>query len=352
MNLPEKLSRMTAYEPVRGDYPVRLDANESFLETPPWLRDAVAAAVAQVPLHRYPDPTASGVRRLAARLYGVDAAHITAGSGSDELIALSMAALVPRGGRVLLTDPDFSMYRVYAGLYELDCFAVGKAGRRVEIDAVLAEAKRIQPHLIIFSNPCNPTGLGVTRPEALRLADGADCPVAVDEAYMDFWDQSLIGDLPGRDNLLILKTCSKAYGLAGLRLGFALAGPDITAALQKSRSPYNVSALTQAAGEAALSHPDYLADCAARLREAAAALYQALSALSARSNGAFRALPTETNFVLLETPNAPKIYESLRAQGILIRLLNNTLLRVTAGTPEEQRALLAGLEAEQYIRSQ
>jgi histidinol-phosphate aminotransferase len=162
---------------------------------------------------------------------------------------------------------------------------------------------------------------------------------------MDFWDQSLTEALGAHDNLIILKTCSKAYGLAGLRLGFALAGADITAALQKSRSPYNVSALTQAAGEIALSRPDYLADCAARIRAAAAALYKGLAALADSSGGAFRALPTETNFVLMETPRARALYDGLRERGILLRLLGDGLLRVTAGKPSEQAALLEALAA-------
>ena len=344
MKLPEKLQSMTAYTPVTGDYPVRLDANESFLPPPDWLRAEIMDSMDRVALHRYPDPLATGVRRLAADLYGVREEQIVAGNGSDELIGLIMASLVPRGGRVLLTDPDFSMYRFYAELYELDCISTGKPNRRPDVDAALREAARRPPDLVIFSNPCNPTGLGAPREEVIRLLRGVDCPVVVDEAYMDFWDQSVMEELPNYENLVILKTCSKACGLAGLRLGFAVAGREITEALFKTKSPYNVNALTQAVGEAVLSHPEYLRDCAQKIKDAARTLLQRLQGIAGQTDGRLTALPTETNFVLVQTPDAGNIFEGLRARGILIRKLSPELLRVTAGSVEEQAALIAALE--------
>ena len=344
MNLPEKLRTMTAYEPVIGNYAVRLDANESFLPLPDWLQRDILSAVEQTPLHRYPDPWATGVRQLAAERFGVDAALIVAGNGSDELIGLIMASMAPRCGRVLLTDPDFSMYRFYAELFELTCHATGKIGRRPDVDAALREAERRPPDLVILSNPCNPTGLGAPRAEILRLVGGVDCPVVVDEAYMDFWDQSIIDQIPKYENLLILKTCSKAIGLAGLRLGFALAGPEIIGALQKTKSPYNVNVLTQAIGETVLSHPDYLRDCENAVKTATAALFKELCSFAAQTDGRIAVLPTQTNFVLLQTKDAQYIYESLRNRGVLIRKLSDDMLRVTAGSASEQKALFSALE--------
>jgi len=335
---------MTPYTPVTGNYPVRLDANESFMTPPYWLRREIADALSRVPLHRYPDPLALGVREKASSLYGIQSEQVIAGNGSDELIGLIMAALVPRGGRVLLTDPDFSMYQFYAELYELDCRAVGKIGRRPDIDAVLREAEQWHPDLVIFSNPCNPTGLGAPRGEVIRLLKGVTCPVVVDEAYMDFWDQSVMEDLPNFENLVILKTCSKACGLAGLRLGFAMAGPEIMDALFKTKSPYNVNALTQAAGEVVLSHPRYLRNCAEKIKDVTQALFDKLQAIAGRVGGALTVLSTETNFVLLQTPDAAGIFEGLRTRGILVRQLDGDLLRVTAGSGAEQTALFGALE--------
>ena len=344
MKLPGKLQSMTAYTPVTGNYTVRLDANESFLPMPNRLGDRMAETLAQVPLHRYPDPEAAGVRRLAADLFGLNMEQIIAGNGSDELIGLIMAALVPHGGRVLLTDPDFSMYRFYAELHELACTAIGKPDRRPDVDAVLREAARQSPDLVIFSNPSNPSGLGASQKDVMRLLDGVDCPVVVDEAYMEFWDQSLIPDIPQYENLLILKTCSKAFGLAGLRLGFALGGPELIGALQKVRSPYNVNALTQAVGEVVLSEPAYLKDCVDTIKEATASMLDGLRDLTSQTGGRISVLPTETNFVLLKTPGAANLFDGLRNRGILVRQLGPELLRITAGSPEDQAILFAALE--------
>ncbi|MCL2747204.1 MAG: histidinol-phosphate aminotransferase family protein [Oscillospiraceae bacterium] len=344
MKLPDKFAAITPYTPVTGDYAVRLDANESFLPLPDWLLREIHGTWARLPLHRYPDPLATAVRQRAASLYGVDADQVVAGNGSDELIALIMSTFTPRKGRVLLTDPDFSMYRFYADLYELGCRAIGKPDRRPDIDAVLRSAEEEPPDLVIFSNPCNPAGLGAPRQEVLRLLDAVSCPVVVDEAYMDFWDQSVIDCIPQYGNLIVLKTCSKAVGLAGLRLGFAIAQRGIAGALLKIKSPYNVNALTQAAGEVVLSHPVYLRNCAARIKSATLSLQGSLRALAAQTGGWLGVLPTETNFVLLQTPEAGSIFSSLCRRGILIRKLGPTLLRVTAGSISEQAALLQALE--------
>ncbi len=345
MMLPEKLRRMKPYNPDMGAYPVRLDANESFLPVPEALRGDIDAALRAVALHRYPDPLASGVRRLASRLYGVEESCLVAGNGSDELIGLIMTAFAPRGGRVLISEPDFSMYRFYAELLELDCVSLGKVGRRPDADAFCAELKSAQPDLIIFSNPCNPTGLGAPREEVRKLLVAARCPVVVDEAYMDFWDQSILPELDGYPNAIVLKTCSKAYGLAGLRLGFAIAGEAVAEALRMTKSPYNVNALTQAAGEVVLARPDYLRDCTRRIRAAAAALLEDLRAIERRADGLLTVLPTETNFVLVQTDYAVELHEALKAKGILVRKLSARLLRVTAGSEAEQAALTAELAA-------
>ncbi len=342
MKWPEKLSRMEAYKASSGDFPVRLDANESFLTPPSWLLEELRATASKVQLNRYPDPMALELCRVAARYYGVGSENIVAGNGSDELIALIMASFVPQGGRVLISRPDFSMYQFYAGLYEFICVPVGKEERRAEPEAFVRALRETSADLVIFSNPCNPTGLGITRDEVERVLQAADCLVVVDEAYMDFWDQSVRDKISQCENLLILKTASKAVGLAAIRLGFALGPPPLIQALQKTKSPFNVGALTQAVGATVYRHADYLRDCVLTIRASAKLLFDQLMAVTAGRNGVF-VHATNTNFVLLETPEATRIYESLKAKGILIRQVAPELLRITAGSFEESARLLSAL---------
>ncbi len=344
MKLPGKLTHMKPYRPDEGDCPVRLDANESFLPPPQEMRAEINSALLDVELHRYPDSAAARVCRLASSLYGVRDSQIVAGNGSDELIGLVMSTFVPRGGRVLISDPDFSMYRFYAELLEIQCTALGQADRRHDVEALCAEAARLSPDLIVFSNPCNPSGLGVAREQVQYLLSHVDIPVVVDEAYMDFWNQSILPALDQFENAIVLKTCSKAFGLAGLRLGFSLSSETLADALKKTKSPYNVNALTQAAAAAVLSKPDYLRACAQRIKSATEALYGGLREVAARSGGRLAALPTETNFSLLRCDDAPVWFEALKDRGVLVRLLGPTLLRVTAGADTELSSLLAALD--------
>ncbi len=344
MKLPKKLRRLTPYLPNEVPCRVRLDANESFLPPPPWLAQKIAEAVAAVPLHRYPDPAAREVRALAAALWGVRPSQVVAGNGSDELISLLIQTLVPRGGRLLISDPDFSMYAFYAQLSEAECVKVPKIDRKPDICSLYKKYREGGADLIIFSNPCNPTGLGLEVTDVLALCKIVTCPVVVDEAYMDFWDQSMLSRLDSRPNLILLKTCSKAYGLAALRLGFAVASEKLASLLMAAKSPFNVSALTQAAGAAVLREPDYLRGCTEAVRQSKDALEAQAKAFAQSHPGVFEVLETHTNFVLLQTPRAPDWFQALLTRGVAVRLLPPNLLRVTAGAPEEHAALFAAWE--------
>ena len=159
----------------------------------------------------------------------------------------------------------------------------------------------------------------------------------VDEAYMDFWDQTLLGDAPALSNLIVLRTLSKAWGAAGLRLGFAVSNPALISALNTARSPYNVSTPAQIMGRILLeqgeNHGVFLMGQARRLERQLRLLLP----------GA-RVFPTHTNFVYLEAENAVQIYEYLKRQGIIIRLFGQGALRITASFDEELGALYAALE--------
>ncbi len=145
---------------------------------------------------------------------------------------------------------DLSMYEIYASASEAPLLVLQKEeGFRIDVDKALDCIKKENVRAIIFSNPCNPTGRGLSKDEVRRLVTGTDALVVLDEAYMDFWDESLLPEVAEYDNLIILKTLSKAFGLAGLRVGFAAANPTLTRALQAVKSPYNVGLLPQMAAQ-------------------------------------------------------------------------------------------------------
>lgn len=342
MKLAKKTAQFVPYQPIQGQYRVRLDANESFLlptETDRLLMEQAAGAAA---FNRYPDPMATEVCAAFAALYEVDPALVTAGNGSDELISVIVNALLDKGERVLTLTPDFSMYAFYAAEAEAQCLTMQKRDdMTIDVDAVIDTVRRENVRMLLFSNPCNPTSLGLCREDMRRIL--RECPdtlVIDDEAYMDFWDQSLLSEVAEHDNLIILRTCSKALGLAALRLGFAVANPTLTGVLRAAKSPYNVNSVTQAMAAVVLKNPLYRDFYGELLRASRDMLLDGMKKLEAEGK-LIRVFDSCTNFVYIETDKATMLTEMLADRGIAIRRFGDRYLRITAGTETENREVLA-----------
>lgn len=342
--LPEKLKAIAAYDPAEGACRVRLDANESFISLPDSMRERIASSVKAIDFNRYPDPWARGVCALAGQLFGYPAENIVAGNGSDELISVIISAFASRGDKVLISEPDFSMYRFYSDICELTCVPLEKERLCTDIDAMIRAANESGAAIVIFSNPCNPCGTGVSKQEVLRLVKSVDALVVVDEAYMDFWDQSIIEDLPQLDNAIVLKTCSKAFGLAGIRLGFALGASALTDGIRKIKSPFNVNSVTQVIGEAVLSQPEFLSLAREEIVRSKKSLDALLEPIARSYPDKIEIYPTVTNFALLSCGDVELLYQGLLQKSICVRKTMGGFLRVTAGTDAENRAFALELE--------
>lgn len=345
ITLPEKLSSMTPYEPGEDIYQIKLDANESYFSLPNDLRDAIAAGIDTIEFNRYPDPSVEGLRRLAGHEFCVAPGNIVVGNGSDELISLIMNTFAPRGGKVMVLSPDFSMYQFYAEVAELEVVNMLKDGEFMLTEQdVIARAQMEKPDILIFSNPCNPGGQGFTHGEAVRICNALeDMLVVVDEAYMDFWDQSILDVSTALENVLVMKTLSKAYGCAALRCGFVIGYADLIEQLNKTRSPYNIGSLVQMAASIVLEDTSWQKEQCAAIVARKNELEQACTEL-AQQYGTFTVLPTHTNFVVLRTPNCTEIFEELKNRSICVRCFPKfEMLRVTTGSSEENAVLLAEL---------
>ncbi len=342
MKLANKTAQFVPYQPITGEYRVRLDANESFLLPTESDRAAMAAAAGAAAFNRYPDPLASEVCSAFAALYGVDPALVTAGNGSDELISVLLNAFADKGDAILTLSPDFSMYAFYAAEAETRCLTLDKRpDMTIDMDAVIDTVARERVRMLLFSNPCNPTSLGVPREEMRRLLHACpDTLIVADEAYMDFWDQSLLPEVAEYDNLIVLRTCSKALGLAALRLGFAVANPTLTGVLRAAKSPYNVNSVTQAMATIILKNPLYREEYGTLLRASRDMLLAGMKELEAAGK-LTRVYDSCTNFVYIETDKAVMLAEALADRGIAIRRFGDRHLRVTAGTEAENREVLA-----------
>jgi histidinol-phosphate aminotransferase len=340
-----EIRALSAYAVARADGLIKLDAMENPYPLPPAVRSKLAAAVENVPVNRYPDGEADAVKAALRRAFGIpDGLGLILGNGSDELIQIVTSAMAKPGAAVLVPEPTFVMYRLnalfagarFVGVPLLADFAL-------DARAMLAAIERERPALVFLAYPNNPTGnlFPVNDVEAIiRAAPGA---VVVDEAYHAFADASFLPRLAEFPNLIVLRTVSK-IGMAGLRLGYAVAATEWVAELNKLRPPYNLNALTQAVAPVLLAESALLAEQAARIKAERARLQMALAVLRGVS-----VFGTQTNFVLARVPDAPRWFDRLRDAGILVKNLHGWhpslehCLRITVGMPAENDALIAAL---------
>lgn len=328
-----------------GNYRIRLDANESFQQPSEELLSKMKDALAGVAFNRYPDPYARELCGCFADFYGIDERNVTAGNGSDELISVILNAFVMKGEAVMTLSPDFSMYRFYGFLDESRCMEFSKdPDFFIDLEKLTAKIKENKVKALIFSNPCNPTGRGLTREEVRKLVGSVDALVILDEAYMDFWDQSLLKEAALCDHLVILRTCSKMFGLAALRLGFAVAGPVITNAIRAVKSPYNVNSCSQALGAAVLREKEWVRSGLAKIKASQKEMFSMLQHLEGSYRDQIKVYDSVTNFTLVRVEESKRVYQELLKAGIVVRLLGD-YLRITAGSADENRELIRNFEA-------
>ena len=321
---------------------LRLDFNEHTIGPSPRVLQRLAALTGE-DLAVYPDE--GRARAAIARPLSLGGeADLVLTSGADEAIRLVCDGFVSAGERVLILEPGYAMYRFYATLAgaEIDAVTV-EPDLRFPIGG-LRTAVAPPPRLVILGDPHNPTGTAV--PDGLIAEIGAALPdtvVLVDEAYADFTGRTSLPLVSSLPNVLVARTFSKAYGMAGLRIGVLAGHRETIAWLARMRSPYAVNAVALAAVEAAVEDPAWASSYAAEVRESHALLREGLARLGVGS------YPSEANFVIARFGGAaPRIRELLRARGILVRdrsghpLLHGTL-RIGVGTPADTRRCLEEL---------
>lgn len=348
---PEILA-LSAYHVPPATGLVKLDAMENPYRLPPEFARELGSRLADVAINRYPDPSGASLKaRLRATMGIPGSLGLVLGNGSDELIQMLSLLVAKPGAVALAVEPSFVMYRMSAVIAGLRYEGVPLgSGFALDEAAVLAAFERHRPALAWIAYPNNPTGTLFPREALLRLAAAAPGLLVVDEAYYPFAGGASLLDAVGRvPNLLVVRTVSK-LGLAGLRLGLCVGPREWTDELEKLRPPYNVNVLTAAAAEMVLAQEDLLQAQARAIVAERAVLERGLDALGVER------FPSAANFVLARVPpshpgGAPAAFEGLKARGILVKNLHGShpqlahCLRLTVGTPDENRKLLAALAA-------
>lgn len=343
--LNDKIKNLVPYEPVSGSYKIRLDANECTLNYDVEFMKTVDKAVHNIDFNRYPDPCCVELRKSFSDFYGLNYKNVTVGNGSDELIFLIESAFLQKGEKILVFSPDFSMYEFYSKITENQCFKFNKnEDLNIDIDKLIDTVNSNEISLVIFSNPCNPTGQGISKSEAHKLVNSVNSLVVLDEAYMDFWDEenSLLKEVNEYSNLIIFRTASKALGSAALRLGFAVADETITKAIAAVKSPYNVNSVSQAIGCELYKNKDFLINRINTIVQNTKKLYNEMVRVSKLTDD-FYVYPTKTNFVLIKTGFSKELWEYLKTESIAVRWMGE-FIRITSGTDDEINSTVSAIE--------
>lgn len=325
---------------------IKLASNENPLGPSPKALAAIERAVKN--LHRYPDGSGYYLRQKLSAKYGFAPSQFVLGNGSNEIIELLLRTFLSPGDEVLTSTTSFAVYAIITQAMGAKITEVPMKELRFDLDAI-AQHLTERTRVVFLTNPNNPTGTYNTRVEveAFLAHVPDDCLVAIDEAYFEFVDAPDYPNgfelLPRYPNLVVVRTFSKIYGLAGLRLGYAVADSRLVDYINRVRQPFNVNALALAAGEAALDDDEFVQLSRENNRCGLAYLYTQLDRLG------LRYVPTAANFFLIEGPVPGKtIYDRLLREGVIVRPLVNYGLpqyfRVNVGTPDENRRFIAALE--------
>jgi histidinol-phosphate aminotransferase len=325
-------------QPAPGRRVIKLNTNENPYPPSPAVLAALRAAVGDE-VRLYPDPEAMALRRQASAVYGEPVDHVMVGNGSDELLALLLRATIDPGDRVAFPVPTYSLYETLVAVQ-------GGEAVRVEFPddwrlppALAAAGARVT----FLCNPNSPSGTLVPLADVEALARAVQGVLVVDEAYVDFADASALGLVGRLPNVLVLRTLSKSFSLAGLRCGIAFGHPELLAGLHTVKDSYNVNRLTQAAATAALADLPAMQATVARIRATRARLAAALLGRG------FIVPPSQANFVLARRPGVDQapVAAALAARGVLVRHFATPrlfdALRITVGTDEECDVLLREL---------
>jgi histidinol-phosphate aminotransferase len=326
-------------QPSPGERVVKLNTNENPYPPSPRVMEAIRSLDPER-LRRYPSPMADGFRTAAARAFGVTPERVLVGNGSDELLGMALRTFLGPGELLAYPHPTYSLYPVLAQIGEVKVAEIPWGpGWDLPVGELVASGARA----VFFANPNAPSGTLAPSARVRELAATFQGLVLIDEAYVDFADESSLAVVAEFPNVLVTRTLSKGYALAGLRLGFAIGAPTLISQMSKVKDSYNCDALSVVAGVAALGDQDYARGTWARVRAERARLTAELE------RRGWQVIPSAANFLLATSPggDGAAIYRGLKSRGVLVRFFDKPGLtdkvRITVGNPEQNDALLAEL---------
>ncbi|MCD6143855.1 histidinol-phosphate transaminase [Thermococcus sp.] len=328
MKVSEVVKSFKPYKVLEGDYKIWLDKNENPFDIPTEIKEEILEELKNIPFNRYPHITADPLREKIAEFLGFEKGNIIVGNGSDELISLILKLF--EGDHIVISSPTFGMYDFFAKLEGIDLVDV-PLDERFKLQNVEDYAENAKA--IFICSPNNPTGNTQEREKIISILE-TGAPVVLDEAYIEFAEGSNVDLVNEYDNLIVLRTFSKAFGLAGVRVGYAVTSKEIIDYLNRIKPPFALNSLSMRIAELTLDHYDLVKQNINYIIKERDRIYKEFKGY---------VYPSEANFLLMKL-NA---YEFLLEKGIVVRKLGGRLdghIRVTIGKKEENDELIKALK--------
>ena len=337
MNYRKDLDKMPSYDGTERDYRIKVNANECNMNLPPLVEERVMSRLSRVAFNRYPNYEYDSLREQIAQNFSVDVEQILLGSGSSEIIEkLFYAFGGSQSNKIVYPQPSFSMYKIYAKAAEAQPVPFNLDDKYdLNVDKYIATIKAEGANLAVVCNPNNPTGNVLTVEAIEEIAKNINCAFLVDEAYVEFYGRSAVNLIKKYPHLIVARTFSKAYGLAGARVGYMIANRDVTKMIEKTYMPYHMNTLSLAT-----------ADIVYQMRDEFVPRIQMMVAERKRMSDQLKTLDgvkvyqSNTNFVLIRYDKAVELNEYLESLNIGVRSFGSApglenCLRISMGTRAE-----------------
>ncbi len=317
---------------------VKLDANEGNKDL---FKDLIKDIGDDFYLNLYPDDNYTQLKEAIVNYIGCKIENISVGNGSSELLDLCVKTFVDTNELILSLDPTFSMYSIYAKIVNSRYIGAGEGNDfTINVDDVIKSIEENDPKLTIICNPNNPTGTIIKRDDVLRIVKSTDNVVIVDEAYMEFSNESVVDEIENYDNLIVVKTMSKAFSMAGIRTGYLIANEELVKTIEKVRPPYNLNSISALLATKALKQKDKMLSYVENLKVEREKIYEKLLDMGVK------AYKSGANFVFFSS-KVDNLAEKLIDNDVLIRKFGGKLdnyYRVTVGSPKENEAFLNAMK--------
>ena len=337
----DNIKKLQEYKPNEDTCKIKLDANEGRNFLFKSIKEDGIKFPEGFDINVYPDNDAALLRDEIGKYINVDPKNIVAGNGSSEMIELIMKTYIDEGDSIVSFVPTFSMYMIFSQIYSANFIGVeSNEDFSVDMDKLIQKVDEINPKVIFLCNPNNPTGHLVKKDKIKKLLDNIDCILVVDEAYIEFAEGSMVDEILNYENLIVLRTLSKALGLAGIRLGYMVTNEDIIRTINKVKSPYNLNSISQYIGINALKNKDRIAEYVKDVKIEREFLYNSLTQLS------FQVYEPNGNFIFFKS-DIKDLDAKLEEKGILIRAFSdrlNNFYRVTVGEGWQNKEFIKSLK--------